>query len=53
MYLPDGRHNPAGPRWRTNMINNGNLFTDIPALVAVFVLGAYGVIFLANAINLL
>ncbi len=35
------------------MINNGNLFTDIPALVAVFVLGAYGVIFLANTLNLL
>jgi hypothetical protein len=44
---------PLALKRRTDMINNGNLFTDIPALVAVFVLGAYGVIFLANTLNLL
>jgi hypothetical protein len=35
------------------MTNNGNLISDLTALIAVFALSAYGVLFLANAANLL
>lgn len=35
------------------MTNNGNLISDVTALIAVFVLSAYGILFLANATNLL
>jgi len=35
------------------MTNNGNLISDLTAYIAVFALGAYGILFLANAANLL
>ena len=35
------------------MTNNGNLISDLTALIAVFVLCAYGILFLVNATNLL
>lgn len=35
------------------MTNNGNLLSDLTAVIAVFVLSAYGILFLANATNLL
>ena len=35
------------------MTNNGNLISDLTTLIAVFALGAYGILIVANAANFL